>query len=60
LQKGIVYTASLDSSVKIYSLDKKRQLRRISDMGDVGLSSITMNTDSSKNILIAGSEDENM
>ena len=60
LKKGITYTSSLDSSVKIYSLEKKRQLRRLKDMGDNGISSITMNNDSSKSILIAGSKDENM
>jgi factor associated with neutral sphingomyelinase activation len=56
-----VYTASHDACVKIYSLESKRQLRRIADMGDMALSSCVILpaslTTSESKVLIVSSWD---
>nr|CAG4710885.1 unnamed protein product [Naegleria fowleri] len=56
--KSRVYTSSDDSTCKIYSLESKRQLRRIADMGDMALSSCAiLDETSEQKILVAGSWD---
>ncbi|KAL9648972.1 hypothetical protein ABK040_008352 [Willaertia magna] len=57
--KTKVYTSSDDSTCKIYSLESKRQLRRIADMGDMSLSSCLVIDDpvTDQKILIVGSWD---
>lgn len=58
-----VYTASHDASVKIYSTDSQRQLRRIADMGDMALSSLVSmpsNLTGESRVLIVSSWDNNV
>jgi len=57
--KTRIYTSSDDSTCKIYSVESKRQLRRIADMGDMALSSCAVidDTSSEQNIMVVGSWD---
>ncbi|EFC42183.1 BEACH domain-containing protein [Naegleria gruberi] len=57
--KSRIYTSSDDSTCKVYSIESKRQLRRIADMGDMALSSCAVIEDpnSEQKVLIAGSWD---
>jgi factor associated with neutral sphingomyelinase activation len=55
-----LYTSSIDSTSKIYSIDKKSQKRRINEMGDDFLSSLCLIEKNDTSILVCSSFDDNI
>jgi WD40 repeat protein len=53
-----VYTTSEDASVKVCSFEKQRQLRRITDLGDMPLNCHVMYRKNETNFLAVGSESD--
>lgn len=55
-----IYTSSLDGSLKVYSFEKQRQVRRVTDLGDAGLSACVFYKRGETSYLAVGTENDTM